>query len=466
MTMFIVSDIAAGGLSGGDNESAEALASLSFSEPEMESSESDEENDESLQDFLRQWALKHGVALTSLTALLKGLSKFHPDIPLCAQTLLKTPTQLNVRQQSGMDCIDYPLNEKITQALQSLPDSKRLTLSTVELGVNIDGLSLFKSSKVVFWPVLCSIANVSPPVVFPLTLTCGTSKPTSLEFLEHFVKEVGKSVATGVEIDGAKKEVQLKFVVCDSPARSMVKGTKLCSGYNGCDKCNAKGQWVREGHGGKVVFNEQGCLRTDQSFRSRRDQNHHKVDSPLENLKIDMISNFPIDYMHQACLGVMRQLLFKWTRGPLSPARLSETHITVLNGKLAELKPHIPNVFARKPRSLNELERWKATEYRQFLLYSGKLVLKSILPKQQYKHFMLLSCAFCILVSRSLTSSYADVADSFLQTFLRQAPDIYGEGVIAYNMHALHFFTSSLMPKCTDASNTVLLFPSKTICTN
>ena len=139
-----------------------------------------------------------------------------------------------------MDCIDYPLNERITQALQSLPDSKRLTLSTVELGVNIDGLSLFKSSKVVFWPVLCSIANVSPPVVFPLTLTCGTSKPTSLEFLEHFVKEVGKSVATGVEIDGAKKEVQLQFVVCDSPARSMVKGTKLCSGYNGCDKCNAK----------------------------------------------------------------------------------------------------------------------------------------------------------------------------------------------------------------------------------
>jgi len=39
----------------------------------------------------------------------------------------------------------------------------------------------------------------------------------------------------------------------------------------------------------------------------------------------------------------------------------------------------MPCEFARKPRTLDEMCRWKATEFRTFLLYIGTFVIKSVL---------------------------------------------------------------------------------------
>ena len=49
--------------------------------------------------------------------------------------------------------------------------------------------------------------------------------------------------------------------------------------------------------------------------------------------------------------------------------------------------------FARRPRSLKELDRWKATEYRSFLLYIGPIVMRNYLSNDVYSHFILLSSA-------------------------------------------------------------------------
>ena len=54
--------------------------------------------------------------------------------------------------------------------------------------------------------------------------------------------------------------------------------------------------------------------------------------------------------------------------------------------------------FARKPRGLDEVKMWKATEYRQFLLYTGYLVLEGVLGPESYSYFLCLSIAFRILL--------------------------------------------------------------------
>ena len=115
-------------------------------------------------------------------------------------------------------------------------------------------------------------------------------------------------------------------------------------------------------------------------------EEHHHLNSPFSDLPTDMISTVSVDYIPLVCLGVMRRLLLLWIRGP-KPVKLSAE----ISRKLLDLKAYIPNVFARKPRGLNIIDRRKATELRQFLLYSGKLALKGILRRDLYDHFMVLS---------------------------------------------------------------------------
>ena len=66
----------------------------------------------------------------------------------------------------------------------------------------------------------------------------------------------------------------------------------------------------------------------------------------------------------------------------------------MLNGKM-------PSEFARQPRRLQELDRCKATEFRQFLLYTGHVVLKGIVSKELFQHFLTLNVAMTILLQES-----------------------------------------------------------------
>lgn len=80
---------------------------------------------------------------------------------------------------------------------------------------------------------------------------------------------------------------------------------------------------------------------------------------------------------------------------------------------------------------------WKATEFRQFLLYTGPVVLHGKIPDFQYKNFLLLSVAIRMLVSESLCSSYCDYVEKLLEYFVQDFASIYGTDVLVYSVHSL-----------------------------
>lgn len=199
-------------------------------------------------------------------------------------------------------------------------------------------------------------------------------------------------------------------------------------------------------------------LRDDVSFREQHQPEHHHENtvSPFSNLQIDMVESFPADYMHQCCLGVMRKLLLLWSQAK-SGHRLSPAQLREVNQRLRNLRCDIPHVFARKPHSLEELERWKATEFRQFMLYRGKVVQQRILPETLYSHFMAFSVAMCILVSLHLTQTYNMYAHELLTYFVEQGRHIYGEEFLVYNVHSLLHLTADAtkygsLDKCSTSS--------------
>lgn len=93
-------------------------------------------------------------------------------------------------------------------------------------------------------------------------------------------------------------------------------------------------------------------MRTDVSFNAFEDEDHHKDISPLVELNIGMVSQFPQDYMHLVCLGVLKRLLLLWKKGPLR-YRLGSQDLN----QILSLKDYVPCEFSRKPRSLDVSDR-------------------------------------------------------------------------------------------------------------
>ena len=140
--------------------------------------------------------------------------------------------------------------------------------------------------------------------------------------------------------------------------------------------------------------------------------------------------------MHLVCLGVVRKLLFLWLSGPLS-TRLSSTTVSSISSALLSMSNYIPRDFSRKPRSLSEVKMWKATEYRQFLLYTGPVVLFGKLKHKVYRHFLLLSvCMRVLLSSAHLVLGY-DYIEKLLIIFVKNMEIVYGMQVMTYTVHNL-----------------------------
>ncbi|CAN7989577.1 unnamed protein product [Ixodes pacificus] len=176
--------------------------------------------------------------------------------------------------------------------------------------------------------------------------------------------------------------------------------------------------------------------RTDRTFRDREDVLHHVGHSPFENLQLDMIALFPLDYMHVVCLGVMRRLLQAWLRGR---GCLSTAQKQMLTERLELCGKSFPPYFQRKPRGVDVVERWKATEFRSFLLYVGPIVLKGLLPDAEYKHFLVLHVTVKILASPAFYLEYHTFARDLLFFFVQEygTSALYGERQLTYNVHSL-----------------------------
>lgn len=149
----------------------------------------------------------------------------------------------------------------------------------------------------------------------------------------------------------------------------------------------------------------------------------------------DVVNSFSLDYMHLVCLGVVRKLFLLWIKGPVN-VRYPSWKIKEISNSLENLKNIMSCEFARKPRKLDEICRWKATEFRTFLLYVGKFVTKSILKEEHWKHFFSLNLAMMILISPDY-EKYISLARLLLNNFVSKFEIIYGRHLMSHNVHGL-----------------------------
>uniref|UniRef100_A0ABD2XBM6 Transposase domain-containing protein n=1 Tax=Trichogramma kaykai TaxID=54128 RepID=A0ABD2XBM6_9HYME len=280
---------------------------------ECDSSEDDDDyndfhDDDNVEEFnfeqaLGDWYHNSNVTREQMNNLLSILIRAgHDDLHRDIRSIVETPKKTIITPCSPGEYYHRGLQNALVNILKS-----RKLPSKIVIDINIDGLPISKSSKRTLWPIQGLIFGELTP--FVIGVYHGFKKPSSIEdYLRPFINEYKNLRSEGFNFRENSYKVKLRCVICDSPARSFCSNTKQFNGYFGCSKCVVEGSWRK-----KVVFLEANLtLRTNESFRNRSQPEHHLGYSPFEELEIDMVDQFPIDYMHTALLGVTKMLIKLW----------------------------------------------------------------------------------------------------------------------------------------------------------
>ena len=125
-----------------------------------------------------------------------------------------------------------------------------------------------------------------------------------------------------------------------------------------------------------------------QRVTQQRDRSHHHRHSIFENLNyFDLVLDVPLDAMHLFDFGLMKRMFdyLMRTKYPIPNVSLSPAILRQFNVSFQSLKPFISRLdFARQPRTIKELPRWKSAEFRQVLLYTGVVIFKKYLSSDFY----------------------------------------------------------------------------------
>lgn len=389
--------------------------------------------------LLREWAVIHNISHPAIKDLLEICRGWLPfcGFPVDPRSLLQTQRNVELENVGGGQFYHFGLEKGILGIINATK-GKQVSFKKIEISLGIDGLPISKSSNLQFWPILCKLnGNLWGGNVFIVSLFCGNQKPKSIEeFLNPLANELNSLKQNGIEVYGKNLKFVLKAIIADAPARAFIKQIKSHNAYFACERCYFKGEFY-----GRVIYpvGEKYPLHSDESFKSKAHINHHEPNkmSPLVNADVGMISQIPLDYMHLCCLGVMKKLLILWIEGPI-PHRLSQKQINLISNKLLQFRNRVPSHFSRKPRSLSEVKHWKATEFRNFLLYLGPMCLKGVLSTEKYHHFLLLHTSIYVLASNfAKYQEWVDLSGSLIDEFVEKIPLLYCKEFLVFNVHSL-----------------------------
>lgn len=318
--------------------------------------------------------------------------------------------------------------------------------------MNTDGVPVFNSSNVSIYPIQFIInelpARIRKKHVILSALWCGPGKPKFSVFFKDTIEQLATLSRDGFDwiLKGnlVSSTVDLIATAVDSVARGPLQNIIQFNGHCGCSWCELSGENFSPGCHVYRFFLAL-TRRTKDSFAACADEAEASGEpvigvrghSILEQLPhFNIIDSCVFDSMHAIDLGVVRQLARLWFKTTNSQSRwYIKPYIEDLNLKLRNIYP--PSNITRLPRKIQDRAYWKASEWRNFLLFYGPLVLKDVLPSRFYKHFLLLSESVYILSQNYITQIELFKARLKIEKFVKDFEKLYGLRNMSFNVHIL-----------------------------
>ncbi|XP_044597322.1 uncharacterized protein LOC123273905 isoform X2 [Cotesia glomerata] len=332
--------------------------------------------------------------------------------------------------------------------------------------INTDGCQTTKSSNCSAWPVYAMINELSPQLrkkhMLLVAIYVDAQHPMMNYFLRPFTDEIQILFTTGIKWKpSATSEIISRFMVTtcslDAPARASVTSMIQYNGRNGCLWCYAKGKSLGPG---KFVYPFCQCykkqrtdaeVRNDMLYAFDTGKIRHGVKniSSLVALPLFNICNgVVVEAMHAVYLGVVKrhtEILMDLKFSPKackSKARKTKPPYYVgdfnsrklIDRRLLSIKP--PSCRSRRPRSISTYQKWKASEWRNWLDYAPSC-LQNILPVKYVNHLALLSEAIHHLNSDSISHANLDRCERLLKKYVKLFQQYFGEVNMTSNLHTL-----------------------------
>ena len=144
----------------------------------------------------------------------------------------------------------------------------------------------------------------------------------------------------------------------------------------------------------------------------------------------NIVWNFCIDYMHAFLLGLTKQIKNRWASDYFSKEQLNKINKRMTNIKLCR-------DIRRGIRSLDYSRKYKATEWRTWMLMVSLPVLRDILPEDELKSWALVVDGMYTLLSTAITNTQLERIDYNFVKFIGESEMLYGIGFITFNLHSV-----------------------------
>lgn len=336
-----------------------------------------------------------------------------------------------------------------------LVEKNVISANDITIQWNTDGIAVSNSSIRSVWPILVTVNELPYRLRKNNMLLCGLwfgkTKPPMNLFLRPFVNELihlhdnGFTSTTFLSNEPILIKVHTLVSPVDSGARPGIQNTKQYNGKFGCPYCLHRGKRVPVGRGfSRVYCGHMKKLRTLKQHN--RDAERANGNKPIHGVKghsvvsliplFHIIKSFPPEYLHSVLEGVTQLLLTSLFSSNNSKEKWSlSKKANLIDQKLLDMKP--PSEVTRTPRSLQNLNKWKASELRTFLLYYSLPCFHGNMLPKYFEHWFLFVYSITIFCKAKITEAEFVEAKTALCTFVYNIELLYGREYMKYNVHIL-----------------------------
>lgn len=346
-----------------------------------------------------------------------------------------------------------------TNSIDDVTDSilhKKNINNQISFNFSTDGAQFHKSSKKSTWPlqIILNIFRSNKRFKYPILLALWkTEKEPTPQFMDLYLSTL-ENVCNELKLKGidfvdcstgeTRNMTFTPFCGCvDTVARPIMQNRIQFNGYSGCSWCYHKGHY--SGSMRYPLENVDPELRSHESHLNDINRvlylgktvNGVKGTCRLINFeKFDIVWNLPPDYMHGTLLGVLKQLYSEFK------SSISKDGKRLLSQRMSKIK--LCRDLRKNLRTLENVNKYKALEWKIWLLYISGPCLHGILEEKKYVSYLQLINSIFILLKDSIPYDEVDFSEYELFKFSGECQILYGINFMNFNVHTLTHYGESV----------------------